>query len=977
MHKRILLLLFFFCGISLYAQLASYDEVLEGEINTDRTLDANKKYLLRGFVNVNEGATLAIPAGTIIYGEKSSKGTLIINRGAKINAVGTPSRPIIFTSQQPAGQRGAGDWGGIIIAGKARINVPGGTAVIEGGTGTIYGGGDNPDDNDNSGRMSYVRIEFPGIAFLPDNEINGLTLAAVGRGTTIDHIQVSYAGDDSYEFFGGTVNAKYLISYKGVDDEFDTDFGYRGNLQFLVAYRDFNVADISGSNGFESDNDGTGTLNEPRTRPIFSNVTMVGPLVTPDYSGYNPNFKRGLHLRRSTLTSLYNSIVMGYPVGLYLDGENSVAGAQSDSLQIRNTIIAGSQSGKNLTTNVSGFDVASWFKTPSYSNHEFATSAEVKLTDPFNQNNPNAVPMGDSPAASGASFDNPRLIGGFFEVVNYIGAFDPSGVRWDEYWANYDPQNTDYTVSNGGGNLASYDEVLEGEINTDRTLDANKKYLLRGFVNVNEGATLTIPAGTIIYGEKSSKGTLIINRGAKINAVGTPSRPIIFTSQQPAGQRGAGDWGGIIIAGKARINVPGGTAVIEGGTGTIYGGGDNPDDNDNSGRMSYVRIEFPGIAFLPDNEINGLTLAAVGRGTTIDHIQVSYAGDDSYEFFGGTVNAKYLISYKGVDDEFDTDFGYRGNLQFLVAYRDFNVADISGSNGFESDNDGTGTLNEPRTRPIFSNVTMVGPLVTPDYSGYNPNFKRGLHLRRSTLTSLYNSIVMGYPVGLYLDGENSVAGAQSDSLQIRNTIIAGSQSGKNLTTNVSGFDVASWFKTPSYSNHEFATSAEVKLTDPFNQNNPNAVPMGDSPAASGASFDNPRLIGGFFEVVNYIGAFDPSGVRWDEYWANYDPQFTDYTITSVEEEYTNIIPAGYELSQNYPNPFNPTTTISFVLPKSGNVKLTVYNVLGQEIEKLINGYKEAGKYNITWNANNLPSGLYIYRLETENYVVSKKMTLLK
>ncbi len=525
--------------------------------------------------------------------------------------------------------------------------------------------------------------------------------------------------------------------------------------------------------------------------------------------------------------------------------------------------------------------------------------------------------------------------------------------------------------------LASYDEVLEGEINSDLTLDANKKYLLRGFVNVNEGATLTIPAGTIIYGEKSSKGTLIINRGAKINAVGTPSRPIIFTSQQPAGQRGAGDWGGIIIAGKARINVPGGTAVIEGGTGTIYGGGDNPDDNDNSGRMSYVRIEFPGIAFLPDNEINGLTLAAVGRGTTIDHIQVSYSGDDSYEFFGGTVNAKYLISYKGVDDEFDTDFGYRGNLQFLVAYRDKNIADISGSNGFESDNDGTGTLNEPRTRPIFSNVTMIGPLVTPDYTEYNPNFKRGMHLRRSTLTSVYNSIIMGYPVGLYLDGENSVAGAQSDSLQIRNTIIAGAQSGKNLTTNVSGFDVSSWFKTSSYSNHEFATSAEVKLVDPFNQSNPNAIPMGGSPAASGASFDNPRLSGGFFEVVDYIGAFDPSGVRWDEHWANYDPQFTDYIITSVEEEYTNIISAGYELSQNYPNPFNPTTTISFVLPKSGNVKLTVYNVLGQEIEKLINGYKEAGKYNINWNANNLPSGLYIYRLETENYVVSRKMTLLK
>ncbi|MDH7604283.1 MAG: T9SS C-terminal target domain-containing protein, partial [Melioribacter sp.] len=173
-------LLFFISATSLFAQLAPFDEVLEGNINSDKVLDANKKYLLRGFVNVNEPATLTIPAGTIIYGEKSSKGSLIINRGAKIVAIGTPDKPIIFTSQQPKGQRGAGDWGGIIIAGRASINVPGGTAVIEGGTGTVYGGGDKPNDDDSSGVLKYVRIEFPGIAFLPDNEINGLTLGGVG-----------------------------------------------------------------------------------------------------------------------------------------------------------------------------------------------------------------------------------------------------------------------------------------------------------------------------------------------------------------------------------------------------------------------------------------------------------------------------------------------------------------------------------------------------------------------------------------------------------------------------------------------------------------------------------------------------------------------------------------------------------------------------------------------------------------------------
>ena len=205
------LIITFFSYSITFAQLAPVDSVIEGNINSNTFLSKNKRYLLRGFVNVNAPAVLTIEPGTIIYGEKTTRGTLIINRGAKIIANGTPTQPIVFTSQQPAGQRSPGDWGGIIIAGNASINVPGGTAIIEGGTGTIYGGGTNPNDDDNSGILRYVRIEFPGIAYAPDNEINGLTLGGVGRGTTIEYVQVSFCGDDAYEWFGGTVNAKYLI----------------------------------------------------------------------------------------------------------------------------------------------------------------------------------------------------------------------------------------------------------------------------------------------------------------------------------------------------------------------------------------------------------------------------------------------------------------------------------------------------------------------------------------------------------------------------------------------------------------------------------------------------------------------------------------------------------------------------------------------------------------------------------------------
>lgn len=533
------------------------------------------------------------------------------------------------------------------------------------------------------------------------------------------------------------------------------------------------------------------------------------------------------------------------------------------------------------------------------------------------------------------------------------------------------------TVSNFA-QLSSYDEVLEGNINTDKTLSANKKYLLRGFVNVNEPATLTIPAGTIIYGEKSSKGTLIINRGAKINAVGTATKPIIFTSQQPVGQRAAGDWGGIILAGKATINVPGGTATIEGGTGTVYGGGANPNDDDNSGIMKYVRIEFPGIAFLPDNEINGLTFGGVGRGTTIDYIQVSYSGDDSFEWFGGTVNVKHLIAFKGVDDEFDTDFGFRGNLQFLFGLRDPNIADISGSNGFESDNDGSGTANTPKTQPIFSNVTMVGPLITPSFTAFNPNFKRALHIRRSSLCSMYNSVAMAYPVGLFVQSANSANGATAGDLQIRNSIIAGTAKASDLlTTDVAGFDVAAWFNTTGFGNKTFTTSDEVGLVDPFNLTKPDPRPKTNSPAVGAASFSNAKLPNTFFVPTTYIGAFDPSGSRWDEGWTNYDPQNVNYNAPTNIEKQQNEIPVQFELTQNYPNPFNPSTEIKFSLPKSGFVNLSVYNLLGEKVAELVNENLNAGIYNYQWNAKNLTSGVYIYRLESENISLTKKMTLLK
>ena len=236
-------------------------------------------------------------------------------------------------------------------------------------------------------------------------------------------------------------------------------------------------------------------------------------------------------------------------------------------------------------------------------------------------------------------------------------------------------------------------------------------YLLKGWVYIAEGSELTIEPGTIIKGDKATKAALIAERGGKLIAKGTPTAPIVFTSAQAKGNRKPGDWGGVILCGKAVNNQQ--EMEIEGGPRTKHGGNDNAD---NSGVLSYVRIEFAGYPFRQDKEINGLTLGSVGSGTQLDHIQVSYSNDDSYEWFGGAVNAKYLIAYKGWDDDFDTDNGYCGTVQFGLVVRDSKLADASQSNGFESDNNGSGSAVEPYTTAQFSNITFIGPKLDKNLS---------------------------------------------------------------------------------------------------------------------------------------------------------------------------------------------------------------------------------------------------------------------
>jgi hypothetical protein len=953
--------LFLFVILSVLSTLNAQNVNVSGEITTNTNWTKNNTYFLNGFVYVKNGATLSIEAGTVIKGDKTSKATIIVTRGSKIEANGTASEPIVFTSNES--NPSYGDWGGIIILGKAptnNINMGiAGEGVIEGGVDNAFGDGryGGTDPADNSGILRYVRIEYPGIAFQPNNEINGLTFGGVGAGTTVDYVQVSYSGDDSFEWFGGTVNCKHLIAYRGLDDDFDTDFGYQGNIQFALSVRDPQVADIgNASNGFESDNDGSGTETTPKTRPTFSNVTIVGP----SGAGILPDYKRAAHLRRSTELGLFNSVLIGsYPVGLFIDGASTEGNATAGNLEVKNTYIAGST---ELLKATAAFDINAWYGTSGWGNLKSANSSDVKLKDPFNLDLPNVRPEATSPVVGASAWTAARVNTPFFTKVNYIGAFGHAG-DWACGWAKFKTP----------GCPPNENVVITGNISANTTWTADKTYVLQGFVYVKNCATLTIEPGTIIKGDKGSKAALIITRCSKIIADGTAENPIVFTSSNDVDPT-YGDWGGVIILGKAPTNsITNGTAgegIIEGGVDNAAGDGryGGTDAADNSGILRYVRIEYPGIAFQPNNEINGLTLGGVGSGTTIDYVQVSYSGDDSFEWFGGTVNCKHLVAYRGLDDDFDTDFGYQGNVQFALAVRDPQVADIgNASNGFESDNDGSGTETTPKTRPTFSNVTIVGPSGT----GILPDYKRAAHLRRSTEIGIFNSLFIGsYPVGLFIDGAATEGNATANKLEIKNTWFAGQT---ELLKATAAFNIQSWFTTAAWKNGTATTSAAAALQNPFNLDYPNPQPTGLSPAVGvgAASFTATRLLGGAFTPVTYVGAFD--GIDdWTCTWAKYKAGLNTACVTNTEE-FAKAVSA----MKLYPTIANDRATLEITLEQSNDLNVYIYDLSGKFYGTPISQVALEGQNQFEINTTNLPNGFYFVNIEVGNTVQTEKLIIVR
>ncbi|KIA92658.1 hypothetical protein OC25_16655 [Pedobacter kyungheensis] len=434
---------------------------------------------------------------------------------------------------------------------------------------------------------------------------------------------------------------------------------------------------------------------------------------------------------------------------------------------------------------------------------------------------------------------------------------------------------------------------VSGDVTASTTWSADKIYLLKGNVFVTNNATLTIQPGTIIKGDKATKGALVITRGAKINATGTVDKPIVFTSSVAAGARKEGDWGGVILLGKAQNNL--GTSVpIEGiSDATDKGKHGGTDNADNSGVMKYVRIEYAGIALSPDNEINGLTFGSVGSGTQIDYIEVYRSGDDAFEWFGGAVNCAHLLAIDSWDDDFDTDNGFSGKVQFGLAQRLAVTADVSGSNGFESDNNAAGDNAAPQTSAIFSNMTILGP-VGSGGSSINANFQHGAQIRRNSAMSLVNSIIVGYTEGVFYDDAAGSAGANASSnlssgksLFANNLIYNSNSKGNQIkASNATALGVISPLLQAATALNTFdpAALASSIITDPYKYSadlvatarvgTPNFTVVANSAAATGASFTNAKLTSGFTAVA-YRGAFGAD--NWAAGWAHFDPQSLPYT----------------------------------------------------------------------------------------------------
>lgn len=506
---------------------------------------------------------------------------------------------------------------------------------------------------------------------------------------------------------------------------------------------------------------------------------------------------------------------------------------------------------------------------------------------------------------------------------------------------------------------------IVGNITSNQTWYNDTNYILSGLIYITNNATLNIQPGTVVKGGTAPDGSkataLVVAKDGILNAIGTKENPIVFTSNEKAGDRDYGDWGGIVFFGLAPSNKA--TPKYEGGVVPSYPndpdaffGGNQPEHN--QGTLKYVRIEFAGYPFEQDRELNSLTMCGVGSGTTISYVQNSYNFDDAFEWFGGMVNCDHLIAFLTNDDDWDVDQGFSGKVQFGVSLADTGVADISTKNGFEVDNDGTGSDDNPRTSAIFSNITTIGAYHTKTDTRSNLH-GRAHHLRRNSQISIFNSISMGWKEGLRMDAVNTFSNYQSGNAVLANNIFAGHIDNYNGAASVVTADVQAYVEDAARSNRVLAENSDVMLMNPFSRTAPSWMPRSGSPALSGASFANPKLSAGFTQTT-FVGAFGTD--NWTEGWTEFDPVNADYE-TKKPSSVAKI--ANISNTEIYPNPATGELNINFDVLTNETVTVKVFNSNGQAVKVISNIANGIGSYKNTINVADLTNGIYFIAIQGE------------
>ncbi len=816
----------------------------------------------------NENAVeLEVQAGTKVIG--ASESYIVISRGSTIKAEGTESNPIVFTSVEKAiGQTGApGQWGGLVLLGNAPVNtcpdLTDCSAAFEVGN-HAYGGNDS---EDSSGSLKYVRVEHGGFKINDTQEMNGVSFAAVGSGTTVSHLQVHDNNDDGIEFWGGSVSVKNVVLTDNFDDSLDWTNGWTGSAQHIYIRQKNN-----GSNrGIEADSNSDDSV-DPRSNPRLANITIQ----VAEGKNSGGDDAEGILLRKSTGVMAHNILVKGKPASgecLEINGDTTVENAQADGLVFTHSLVDCAESFKDAKADPEkgttlAFDVEAWFR---------AQEGNLTVASDLNGYMPNQ----SSPALTGGKADlataDSRL-----DNAEYIGAFNTTD--WTANWTTDIHGDTPPTPTQelpvltscpagtmteaAPAGLYADDAItlvcsLSGNVTSNVTLLAgtNVLYKLEGGAVVVGGdnensATLGVQAGAKIFGESDSY--IAVSRGSKIMAEGNETYPIIMTSEEDviAGATPSrGQWGGVVLLGNGETNKCADKTACDVSfeVGQHNYGGDN--NADSSGQLSYVVVKYAGFKVNDTQEMNGISFAAVGSGTQVDHIQVHANGDDGVEFWGGAVSLNYVYLSDNFDDSLDWTNGWTGSAQHVYISQETN-----GSNrGIEGDSNSDDSV-DPRSNPLLANFTIE----VAEGTNSGGDDAEGILLRKSTAVMAHNILVKGKAGSgecLEINGDTTVEHAQAGGLVFTHSLIDCAEPYKNAKADADkgttlAYDVEAWF-TEQEGNLEGESDLDGYMPNP------------SSPALTGGKADLATLDTRLMDA-NYIGAFDGTN-DWTAGWT-FKPQ---------------------------------------------------------------------------------------------------------